>query len=360
MTDPIQIRLALARSDFDLSVDLALPGSGITVVFGASGSGKTTLLRSVAGLETGARGLVRVGGRTWQDDATGVRLPVWQRRLGYVFQEASLFEHLDVRANLVYGLRRVRRSDTDTALTEAIALLGIESLMQRPVTQLSGGERQRIAIARALAPRPTMLLLDEPMASLDAARKREILPWLERLRGELHTPMLYVTHAFDEVVRLADHLVILDEGRVRTSGPVDQVLAQTDDRSVPGQETSSLLRARIAERDAQWHLLRADFPGGALWMRDGGQSIGATVRIRVLARDVGVQTTPPMNTSFQNHVPAVIESIADGDDPSQALLRLRCGDTVLLASVTRRAVHALDLRPQRPVWALIKSAAVIT
>jgi molybdate transport system ATP-binding protein len=230
--------------------------------------------------------------------------------------------------------------------------------MQRPVAQLSGGERQRVAIARALAPGPSLMLLDEPLASLDAARKREVLPWLERIRDELRTPMLYVTHALDEVARLADHLVILDRGQVRASGPVEQVLALTGG-TAGGDASGSLLRARIAERDPTWHLARAEFPGGSLWIRDSGAPVNSAVRIRVLARDVSVQLDEPARTSIQNHLCAVVEHIADTEDPSQALLQLRCGESLLLASVTRRAVHALQLTPQRTVWAQVKASAVI-
>lgn len=357
--DEIRIRLGLRRQNFELAIDLRLPQRGITALFGASGSGKTTVLRCVAGLEPAARGRVRIGGEVWQDDEAGVRLPSWRRDLGYVFQEASLFEHLDVRRNLEYGLRRARRAGGAEALEASVRLLGIAPLLARSVAKLSGGERQRVAIARALATQPRLLLLDEPMAALDFARREEILPWLERMRDELSIPMLYVTHSADEVARLAEQLVVLDAGSVRAAGPVAEVLADIDAPVVVGEDAATLVRARIAERDAAWHLLRVEFAGGSFWIADRGQALGSAVRLRILARDVSLQLHEPEQTSVQNHLPAVVEAVALGQDPSQALVRLACADTKLLARVTRRAVHRLELAPRRPVWALVKAVAVI-
>lgn len=359
MNQGLHIKLALPRPEFELSVDLELPETGISVLFGPSGSGKTTLLRCVAGLETSAQGLVRLGTQVWQDDPAGIRLPVWRRDLGYVFQEASLFEHLDVRRNLEYGLRRAAPPGGTTALDAAVDLLGIQPLLTRTVARLSGGERQRVAIARALATQPSLLLLDEPMAALDFARRQEILPWLERLRDELKIPMLYVTHSADEVARLADQLVVLDSGRVQAAGPVAEVLSSIESPVVVGEDVGTLVNARIVERDAAWHLVRAEFPGGSFWVRDTGQPPGTPVRLRILARDVSIQLQEPSQTSIQNHLQAVIESIADGHEPSQALVRLRCKESPLLARVTQRAVHTLQLAPQQPVWALVKAVAVI-
>ena len=253
------IRLTLARPAFTLEVDLTLPVRGITALFGVSGSGKTTLLRSVAGLERGHNGLVRIDTQVWQDDSQGLFLPTWRRPLGYVFQEASLFDHLDVRGNLTYGQRRSGGAGQGIALDQAIELLGIGALLQRRPHQLSGGERQRVAIARALASQPQLLLLDEPLAALDYARRQDILPWLERLRDELHIPMLYVTHAADEVARLADTLVVLDQGRVSASGPVAEVLTRVETPVVLGEDAGALLDGTVQERDARWHLARVGF-----------------------------------------------------------------------------------------------------
>ncbi|HWJ05269.1 MAG TPA: molybdenum ABC transporter ATP-binding protein [Steroidobacteraceae bacterium] len=355
----LRLRLALSRPDFELDVDLGLPAVGISVLFGPSGSGKTTVLRCVAGLESTVRGSVRVGNEVWLDSATGIRLPVWRRNLGYVFQEASLFEHLDVRRNVEYGLRRTTTSrDGGDALQAAIELLGIGHLMARPVAQLSGGERQRVAIVRALATRPRLLLLDEPMAGLDYARRQDIMPWLERMRDELSIPMLYVTHSVDEVARLADQVVALDAGKVSAAGPAGEVLASLEGPVVGSDDAGSLVHAQIAERDHAWHLARAEFEGGHLWVVDAGHAVGKVVRLRVLARDVSIQLHEPAGTSVQNQLPAVIESIAEGLDGAQSLVRLRCGSALLLARLTRRSVSALELTSGKAVWAQVKAVAV--
>ncbi|MBU3738540.1 MAG: molybdenum ABC transporter ATP-binding protein [Rhodoferax sp.] len=353
------MRLSLARAEFSLALDLELPGRGITVLFGVSGSGKTTVLRCVAGLEPAARGSIRVGGELWQDDASGVCRPTWQRPLGYVFQEASLFEHLDVQGNLQYGLRRARPPAGDEALQAAVALLGIGHLLHRRADQLSGGERQRVAIARALATGPRLLLLDEPLAALDAARRQEILPWLERMRDELSIPMLYVTHSADEVVRLADQLVVLRDGRVHASGPAVSVLTALDPPGLAGDDAGTLVHARITTRDPEWHLAQTSFEGGSFWVADTGRPPGSAVRLRILARDVSLQTVEPAQTSVQNHLPAEVEAIAAQPHPSQCLVRLRCGQVPLLARLTRKSVHALALQPGDRVWALVKAVAVI-
>lgn len=355
----LQLRLQLTRSDFHLGVDLQLPSSGITVLFGPSGSGKTSVLRCVAGLERPQQALVRVGADVWQDDAQGIFMPTWQRDLGFVFQEASLFEHLDVQHNLKFGLKRIYKKGALEALASSIDLLGIGHLLKRRPTHLSGGERQRVAIARALATQPKLLLLDEPLASLDMARRHEILPWLEKMRDELQLPMLYVTHSVDEVVRLADHLVVLDQGRVSGQGNAQEVLTRIDNPVVVGEDVGVLLHGTVDALEGQWHLAKVAFDGGSMWVRDGGMTVGKSVRLRVLARDVSITLKPSSDTSIQNHFSVKVESITDDVHPSQALLRLQCAASVLLARVTQRAVSELQLQPGAKVWAQVKSVAVI-
>ncbi|WP_310386809.1 molybdenum ABC transporter ATP-binding protein [Roseateles sp.] len=364
-----QIRLQLQRGAFELSLDLSLPATGITVLFGASGSGKTTLLRCVAGLERAQQGLVRIGGEVWQDEAAKHFLPTWRRALGYVFQEASLFEHLTVLGNLQYGLKRTvsrtMRAASNQVLDAAITLLGIDRLLDRSPTALSGGERQRVAIARALATQPRLLLLDEPLAALDHARKQEILPWLERLRDELSVPMLYVTHSADELARLADHVVLLDRGRATAAGPAAQALSTINSPLLIGEDVGALLTGRVAERDSRWHLCRVAFDGGSLWLRDSGLPLGHRVRLRVLARDVSIATQAQEGSSIQNQLPCVIEaSAADAVHPSQVLVRVRLGGeegaaTHLLARITGRAFETLNLRPGQPAWIQVKSVALL-
>ncbi|MFD0669776.1 molybdenum ABC transporter ATP-binding protein [Ramlibacter sp. MAHUQ-53] len=356
-----RIALHLARpGGFSLDVDLTLPGHGVTALFGPSGSGKTTVLRCVAGLERADRAHVEIAGSCWQDDARGIDLPTWQRPLGYVFQEASLFDHLDVRGNLAFGQRRAARGASAMPLDGVIELLGIGHLLARRPHALSGGERQRVAIARALATQPRVLLLDEPLSALDAARRRDILPWLERLRDELRIPMLYVTHSADEMARLADTLVLMDQGRALACGPVGEVLLRTDLAVVPGEDTGVLLEATVAGRDAPWRLMQVDFGGGALWLRDTGAATGRRVRVRVLARDVSVATEMPRATSVNNLLPGTVaEVVPDPRHEGQVLVRLACGEAALLARITARSAHALGLAPGVPAWAQVKAAALV-
>lgn len=355
----IQIRLKLARPDFALDVDLTLPGQGISVLYGASGSGKTTLLRCVAGLEKAPSACLKVDGVVWQDHASGVFLPPWRRPLGYVFQESSLFSHLNVHDNLRFGVRREGKGLHPAALDEAIALLGLENLLQRRTDQLSGGERQRVAIARALALQPRLLLLDEPLASLDHARRKDILPWLERLRDEIHIPMLYVTHAADEVARLAHTLVVMAQGKALAVGPVADVLAGIDSPVELGDDVGALLEGVVQERDARWHLAKVQVAGGALWLRDAGLAVGHKVRLRVLARDVSLATSEPSHTSIQNILPCVVDSLAPDHHPSQVLVRLRFGDSIFVARITSRAADSLALASGQSVWAQVKSVALV-
>jgi molybdate transport system ATP-binding protein len=357
-----RIALQLVRSAFTLEVDISLPPQGITAVFGASGSGKTSLLRCVAGLERPAHGLVRMGGQVWQDAQTF--LPTWRRPLGYVFQEASLLQHLTVQGNLHFGLRRsAQRQAGQKHLQQAIELLGIGHLLTRRVQELSGGERQRVAIASALALQPRVLLLDEPLAALDAARRQDILPWLERLRDEVHIPMLYVTHALDEVVRLADHLLVLEQGKLADSGPVAQVLGRSAASLASGEELGVLLHACVQEFDTAWHLMRVGFPGGSLWVKDKALALGAPVRVRVLARDISLAVGPPPVSSIQNLLPVTVLEMRADAHPSQCLVRLSCGKdndaSVLWARITARAADALDLRTGVSAWAQVKAAALV-
>jgi molybdate transport system ATP-binding protein len=351
-----QLSLHLPRADFELKLDLQWPERGITVLFGASGSGKTTVLRCVAGLER-AQGLVQIGGEVWQDDQRGLFIPTWQRRLGYVFQEASLFDHLDVMGNLRFGLQRLgQRQDVSP---QVIDLLGIEHLLQRRVQQLSGGERQRVAIARALATQPRVLLLDEPLSAIDHARRQEILPWLEKLRDELRIPMLYVTHAADEVARLADHLVVLDKGKIKTQGAAIDLLSSIDHPVVQGQDVATLIEGAVTLCEPDWHLARVDFAGGSLWVRDDGLNVGQRVRLRILARDVSVATQTPQATSIQNQLEGVVDAIVQDEHPSQSLVRIRSNTTFLIARLTNKAIHQLPLRPGMAVWAQVKSVALV-
>ena len=361
----IYLQINIARPAFELKLELQLPGQGITAIFGPSGSGKTTLLRAVAGLEKNPQGRIQIAANIWQDTKQGIHLPTWQRPLGYVFQESSLLPHLSVAENLNFGLKRALKSansaqtEANKALQASIELLGIGSLLKRMPDELSGGERQRVAIARAIAMQPQLLLMDEPLASLDAARRQEIFPWLARLRDELKMPMLYVTHSAEEVTRLADHLVVLDQGHVKAQGSVSAVLTQVVNPVVVGEDAGALIAGCIGAVDAQWHLSRVDFDGGCIWMRDAGLPVGKAVRIRILARDVSLATAEPQNTSIQNQLRGSIQSITPDAHPSQVMVVIKCGADEVLARVTKRAVDELCLQVGQSVWTQVKSVALV-
>ena len=355
----ISAKFSVSYPGFALDVDLDLPGRGVTALFGPSGSGKTTLLRCIAGLERSAGRLI-VNGETWQDENAFV--PTHRRPLGYVFQDANLFAHLTVQGNLDYGLRRIPRPPASSDVAHAglvVDLLGIGALLQRTPDRLSGGERQRVAIARALLTSPRLLLMDEPLAALDLARKQEILPYLERLRDELDIPVLYVSHAADEVARLAAHIVVLDEGIAVAQGPLSETLARIDLPIRLGEDAGAVFDATVVERDAEWHLARVEFDGGELWVRDNGSALGQHVRVRILARDVSIASSVHDDVSIMNLLPATVIAHAGEDHPSLVLVQLRVGQLTLLARLTRRSAHRLDLAPGRVIWAQIKAVALI-
>lgn len=352
----IQARFQLGWPGFSLDVDLDLPGRGITALYGESGCGKTTVLRCVAGLERTRHGSLSVNGEVWQD---GKRwLPTHKRPLGYVFQEASLFPHLTVMGNLRYGLRRMSGLP-QAGLDQAIELLGIGHLLDRRPDRLSGGERQRVGMARALAVSPRLLLMDEPLAALDLRRKQEILPYLERLHEALDIPVLYVSHSPDEVARLADHLVVIEAGRVLADGPLAETLARLDLPIRLGEEAGVILETRVAAVDETWCLAQLEFPGGSLWARDQGLPIGRRVRVRVRARDVSLAREHPGPSSIQNLLRGQVDAIADDEHPGLSLVRVRVGDSLLLARVTRRAAAMLEVHVGQELWVQVKSVALM-
>lgn len=347
----------LHRPGFTLDAAFDIPGRGVTALFGPSGSGKTTLLRCIAGLERAPHGKLQVDGTVWQDASTW--LPAHRRPLGFVFQDAALFPHLTVNGNLVYGRQRSRDDAERVSLDQVIDLLGIAPLLARKPDRLSGGERQRVAIARALATSPRLLLMDEPLSALDLARRNEILPYLERMHEELAIPVVYVSHMPDEVARLADHIVLIDAGRVVASGPLMQTLARLDLPMQLGADSGAVIEGTIAEVDREWHLVRVDFAGGSLWTREQGIALGSKVRVRVLANDVSLTLDRSERTSIQNLLRGVVDAIGEDGHPGQLLVRVCVGDVALLASVTRRAAAVLDLKAGDPVWVQVKSVALL-
>jgi molybdate transport system ATP-binding protein len=346
------------RGAFCLDVDLDLPQRGISALFGHSGSGKTTVLRAIAGLERAPGGVVALGDDVWQDDARGVFVPVHKRAVGYVFQEASLFPHLSVRANLEFGRRRVPVHERRFAPEPVTALLGIADLLERRPDGLSGGERQRVAIARALLASPRLLLMDEPLAALDLRRKLEILPYLERMHEELAIPIVYVSHAPDEVARLADHLVLLDAGKAVASGPLTETLARVDLPPSFADDAGVVLETVLAghEEDA---LSRLEFAGGALFVGRRREAVGTHLRCRIHARDVSLALDRPQGTSIVNRLPAVVTAVAATDTPGHVLVQLRMGDSPLLARITERSRRELGIAPGLRLWVQIKGVALL-
>ena len=352
----IQARFRLAWPGFTLEVELELPARGVTALFGHSGSGKTTLLRCIAGLEQAPQGRLLVDGEVWQGD--GHWVPTHQRPIGYVFQEASLFPHLSVRDNLHYGLRRIPPSQRQP-LEPTIELLGIGHLLERKPDGLSGGERQRVGMARALAVRPRLLLMDEPLAALDLQRKQEILPYLERMHDELDIPVLYVTHSPDEVARLADHLVVMDGGKVIASGPLADTLARLDLPIRLGEDVGAVLEATVVVVDPHWHLARVDFAGGSLWTRDQGLAVGHRVRVRILARDVSLAREQPSASSIQNVLRGQVDAMADDEHPGLVLVRVQVGASRFVARLTKRAAATLEVAVGQALWVQVKSVALL-
>ncbi|UOK36029.1 molybdenum ABC transporter ATP-binding protein [Pseudomonas palleroniana] len=357
----MEVRLQLAYSAFALDVDLHLPGRGVTALYGHSGSGKTTCLRCIAGLERAADGFIRINDEVWQDSRKGVFVPPHKRAIGYVFQEASLFPHLSVRANLEFGLKRIPRALRRVDMAHATELLGIGHLLDRHPQHLSGGERQRIGIARALLTSPQLLLMDEPLAALDSQRKNEILPYLERLHDELEIPLLYVSHAQDEVARLADHLVLLSDGKALASGPIGETLARLDLPMALGDDAGVVINGAVSAYDAHYQLLTLQLPDSALSMRVAHAPLapGKQLRIKVQARDVSLSLQAEEHSSILNRLPVTVTQTIGADNSAHVLVRLDAGGTPLLARITRFSRDQLQLHPGQALWAQIKAVAVL-
>jgi len=359
----IEARFVVEQDGFTLDCELKLPGRGVTAIFGHSGSGKTTLLRCLAGLARPKQGRLVVNGEVWLDTERRIFLPTHKRPIGYVFQEASLFPHLSVEKNLRYGLARVPAAMRRVDLTQAAEMLGIAHLLGRMPGGLSGGERQRAGIARALLTSPRLLLLDEPLASLDQKRKLEILPYLERLHDELDIPMLYVSHAPEEVARLADHLVLLDGGQALASGPITETLARLDLPMALADDASVVIEGVVAGYDARYELLTLALPGAraTLTVLHAPAAPGKPMRVTVKARDVSliVGERDQTQSSVLNVLPATVIAIADDTHASQAVVRLDVDGSPLLARVTRYSLDRLGIAVGLRVWAQVKAVSLL-
>ncbi len=354
----IDLDIRKRLGDFALDVSFSIPGHGVTALFGRSGAGKTSVIAAIAGLLRPDEGHIRVAGRTLFDARVGADVPIHRRRVGYVFQDGRLFPHLSVRDNLLYGYRRSPLRNRRITMEEVVALLGVAPLLERRPRDLSGGEKQRVAIGRALLAQPEVLLMDEPFASLDAPRKREILPYLERLRDELRLPIVYVSHAIEEVVRLANQVVVLDAGRVAATGTPEQLGERLDLRPLLGEfESGAIIDAQVTAFDSQFELSTLAFEGGVLRVPGRAGDLGALVRVRVRARDVSLALEKPAAISVQNIFAGAVEEVFE-DSGAYAELKLRVSGTRFLSRVTRESVSRLGLVLGAQVYLLVKSVSL--
>lgn len=353
----IEADVRLRRGAFSLAAQFESE-AGLTVLFGRSGSGKTTLLNAIAGLVRPDAGRIVVDGEVFYDSQAGVSVPVQKRRIGYVFQEGRLLPHLDVRRNLGYGRFFTPAADRYVDFERVVALLDLGALLARRPHHLSGGEKQRVAIGRALLASPRVLLLDEPLASLDAARKGEILHYVERLRDEVKIPIVYVSHSIEEVTRLADTLVLISDGRVTGVGSVPALAARLDLRTQLGRfEGGAVIDARVTAQDLGSGLARLAFDGGELLTTDLDALVGESVRVRIRARDVSVALEKPRAISVLNCLPGVIAELGE-DGGSSVDVRIAVGPTSIIARITRHSVLQLGLAPGVPVHALVKAVSL--
>jgi molybdate transport system ATP-binding protein len=352
----IECKIKVQLESFMLDANFSIPDRGITVVFGPSGSGKTTLLRAIAGLEKSDKGFLKIGDSVWQKGEDF--LATHKRQIGYVFQDAALFDHLDVKGNLNFVIKRAIGLKED--FIESIHnLLEIKTLLNRKTTQLSGGERQRVAIARALLTNPKILLLDEPLSALDLKRKNEILPYLDSIHNDLEIPILYVTHSQDEMSRLADHLLLIEDGNIVGSGPVNDMLTRFDMPLSHGGDAVSIIEAEVLKRDSEFNLMHLDFLGGQFIVPDNSFPVQTKVRIRVVARDVSLTKSKQVDTSILNIFPAMVQEIVN-EGEAQVMVRLQIKETILLACITRKSSYKLRLEKGSEVFVQVKSVAILS
>jgi molybdate transport system ATP-binding protein len=353
----VEIFVTREQGNFTVNAQFLGAESGITALYGASGAGKTSIVNMVAGLMRPDSGRIALNGLCLFDSARQIDLPPEKRRIGYVFQDGRLLPHLSVRANLTYGMKLTPAARRFVKLDPVVDLLGIGHLLDRRPARLSGGEKQRVAIGRALLTSPAMLLMDEPLASLDAARKAEVLPFIMRLSHEFAVPILYVSHAMDEILNLAAHLVMIEAGRVLASGPLESLLSSPDLQSRFSREDSGAVIATMVEDPADAAgLTRLRFGANILKVLPIRAARGDRVRVRIPARNVAVALQPPDRTSFQNVFPGRVREILDhGDAFVDVRLDIGCS---LWARITRKSCAELDLKPDQPVYALIKSVAI--
>ena len=360
----IQVNLKVRKGEFNLHAEFQVPGAGVTAVFGRSGCGKSTLLRAIAGFEEPLSGsVVSVNGVEWSGRDHSV--PVHQRRVGYVFQDPGLFPHLSVQGNLQYAISRKRPGEDGTAsLEEIVTLLGLEQLLARRPATLSGGEKQRVAIGRALLGAPALLLMDEPLAALDAHSKDEILPFIDRLCSAARMPVLYVSHSSDEVARLADHLIFMEQGRVLAHGLLSKVLAQMDSPIARSDDAFIVLHCGIAELEAPCHLsILRTVSGDTIYVpRLPRGELRTVIRLRVNARDVSLCSQKPVGSSILNILPARVSQLSEADAKGQQMVQLQLADSaeILLARISEYSCQQMKIVPEMEIFCQIKAVALLS
>lgn len=346
----LRISVEHARRDFTLAASLTAPSPGITVIFGPSGAGKTSLLQAVAGLARADQVRVELDGVALH------RLPAHRRRIGMVFQEGRLFPHLNVRGNLNYGMRRAPKGNISPATV--VGVLGLEKLLGRWPWQLSGGERQRVAIGRALLSQPLLLLMDEPLAGLDAGLRAEIMPYLAELRAKLRLPVLYVTHSTEEMARLADHVVLLERGRVAGAGTLEDVSGRLDLPLSALPDAAAYVSGQVLGHHPERGLSEIACGGQVFWVPICALAVGAPVRLRLGAREVMLALSAPRDISVANVLAASVSAVALDQAGRTALVELDIGAGALLARISADAVERLYLRAGSRVFALVKSTSL--
>ena len=357
--DSLEAKFKVDYPEFNLDVELTLPARGVTVVFGPSGSGKTTLLRCLSGLEKAPSGYMKIADQVWQDEETFI--PIQERKIGLVFQESRLFPHLSIQDNLLYGYQRTQPAERNLQLDEVAQVLNLEALLKRRPEKLSGGERQRVAIGRALLTSPKLLLMDEPLASLDMQLKAEIIPFIKRIENEFKTPIVYVTHSMNEVLQLVDTMVILKSGKVENIGSVEEVFSDVQSREALGDEQlGAVLETLVLEHDEEFGLTRLDFMGQVLHVPRQNIPVGESLRVHIHSRDVSLSTASPAGaTSVLNILRAKVEKVGVIDLKGYSVdIELDAGRPIL-ATITRKSLANLNLKPGQPIYVHIKAIKMV-
>lgn len=359
MTDLLHAKFLVDYPEFNLDIDINFPAKGITVVFGPSGSGKTTLLRCLSGLEKAPAGFLKFSDQVWQDQK--IFVPIHKRKVGLVFQDSRLFPHLDIQENLLYGYQRTLPEDRNLHLDEVVQVLGLEALLKRYPEKLSGGEKQRVAIGRALLTSPKLLLMDEPLASLDMLRKAEVIPFIKRIENEFKTPIIYVTHSINEVLQLVDTMVILKSGNIINWGSVEEVFSDVRLKEVLGDDQlGAVLETSVLEHDDEFGLTRLDFMGQVLSVPRQNIPVGQNLRVHIHSKDVSLSTAPPAGaTSVLNILQAKVDKIGSVDQGDYSVDIEMDAGLPILATITRKSLSHLDLQPGQSIFAHIKAIKMV-